>query len=345
MLSAVSAGVKQLREAIEQCRPLGGQLPDWLVVDEIHRLNKNQQDVLLPAIELGWVRFLGLTSENPSFTVNKAVLSRCLVFQFQPLSVSDLCELIIKATNASGISWENATISYLAQISGGDGRRCLNLVQGCLPHGNGLCKDHIDALVGNDSFLKYDREGDEHYDHISALIKSIRGSHPDAALHYLARMLASGEDPRYIARRLIICASEDIGNASPMALLLATSALSAVQNIGMPEARIPLAQATTYMASAPKSNRSYVAINKAMADLKKRGVPSIPKELKNAPTDLMKEIGNGEGYVYAHDDPEGARRMRYLPENYQGTVYYRPKNAGSEKVLSEYLNKFRPVES
>ena len=356
-LSAVQTGVKELREVLDESKSLyvGGKKCLMVFLDEIHRLNKSQQDVLLPALEAGWIRFIGATTENPSFEVNRAILSRSLCFRFQSLAQEALEKVLTQALN-SWNSWEQSSWSLhpksqqmIAQSAGGDARKALNLLEAILrartpekpPEISVKDLDDFDAFLG----ARYDKKGEDHYDIISAFIKSVRASHPDAALHYLARMINAGEDPIFIARRLVILASEDVGNANPTALLVAVAALTAVQNIGMPEGRIPLAQATTYLAASPKSNRAYVAIDEALADVKTFGALDVPLHLRNAPTQLMKQENFGKDYVYAHSDLDRARQLTYLPPELNGRQYYKPSDHGAEKVLKDILAKLKPIES
>ncbi len=354
-LSAVLHGVKEIRAHIgdSEERIARGETASLIFMDEIHRLSKSQQDVLLPALEAGTIRFIGATTENPSFEVNAAILSRVLVFRMHPLSDEALMSLLTRAV-ASGILQQSARVSLsfapdvlwaVARSAGGDGRRALNLldaVAAAAPEA-AVPGEHREVTmeslrsVAAHLGLRYDKNGDQHYDTISAYIKSIRASQPSAAIYYLARLIESGEDPVFIARRMLIAASEDIGNANPTALLVATSAMQAVQALGMPEGRIPLAQATTYLAASPKSNRAYNAINQALDDVRRTGALDIPLHLRNAPTKLMKEFGYGEGYVYAHDDPVAAMGLTYVPPPLDQIRYYDPSDIGTEAQLKRYL--------
>jgi putative ATPase len=356
-ISAVHASVKDLRAMIDQsaCAIANGEKAHILFVDEIHRLSKNQQDVLLPGMETGLVRFIGATTENPSFTVNNAILSRCLTFNLKPLSDKALVTMMQEAMASGDPLFSNTqadtdALTMIAQAARGDGRQCLNLLSAAATcaeadaAGHKLISRKTLESLGTSLPLRYDRDGDQHYDVISAFIKSIRASHPDAAVYYLARMIESGEDPEFIARRLLISASEDIGNANPTALLIADSTMRAVQALGLPEARIALSQCTTYLAASPKSNRAYNAINVALDDVRKTGVLEIPMHLRNAPTDFMKRQGYGQGYAYAHDDLEKARRMTYLPRELRGKNYYQPIPVGAERQLIETLKHLRPLE-
>ena len=340
-LSAVTSGVKDLRAALDAARERlkyedRGTI---LFVDEVHRFNKTQQDALLPALEEGLVDFVGATTENPSFEVTAPLLSRSRVLRLQPLLEEDLTALLDRGREAlkAGVSPEAG--AYLIRLSGGDGRRLLNALEAAAVSVSGRVEvADVEGAVGKKA-LRYGRE--EHYDVISAFIKSVRGGDPDAALHYLARMIEAGEDPVFIARRLVILASEDIGNADPHGLSLAVAAAQAVQLVGMPEGRIPLAQATTYLASAPKSNASYTAVGKALEDVRGGSLPEVPMHLRNAPTGLMKDEGYGAGYRYAHsDEPEGMND-RYLPKELADHVYYEPKESGAEKGAKERLDRWR----
>ena len=344
VLSAVLHGVKDIRRVIDESekRLNEGGKATLMFMDEIHRLNKNQQDVLLPALERGTVKFIGATTENPSFEVNRAILSRTLVFRFDRLSETAIVDILRRAAAreaSPGRSIDQDVLEALARSADGDARRGLNLLEAAsavVPAGAPITKDALRSVAANLS-LQYDKAGDIHYDVISAFIKSIRAGSADGAVYYLARMLDSGEDPMFIARRLVISASEDIGNANPTALLVATSAMQAVHLVGMPEARIMLSQATTYLAASPKSNRSYVAINKALEDVRASGSQEVPMHLRNAPTSLMKELGYGAGYVYAHDDRAGAATLSYLPEELTGRRYYEPIDVGAEATLKKNL--------
>jgi putative ATPase len=340
-LSAVTSGVKEVRATLDTARERlkyegRGTI---LFVDEVHRFNKTQQDTLLPALEEGLVDFVGATTENPSFEVTAPLLSRSRVLRLRALSEGDLTALLDRGCGAlkAGVSPEART--YLLRLSGGDGRRLLNALEAAASAASGQIEVRdVEGVVGEKA-LRYGRE--EHYDVASAFIKSVRGGDPDAALHYLARMIDAGEDPVFIARRLVILASEDVGNADPHGLPLAVAAAEAVQLVGMPEGRIPLAQIATYLASAPKSNASYAAVGKALEDVRRGPVPEVPLHLRNAATGLMKEEGYGAGYRYAHsDEPEGMND-RYLPEELAGRVYYKPGEGGAEKVIKERLDRWR----
>jgi putative ATPase len=340
-LSAVTSGVKDLRAALDGARErLKYEDRGTLVfVDEVHRFNKTQQDALLPALEEGLVDFIGATTENPSFEVTAPLLSRSRVLRLRPLSDEDLALLLQRGIEELGVEVSPEAREYLLRLSSGDGRRLLNALEvagsGAEQH---LEVGDVERAVGQRA-LRYGRE--EHYDVISAFIKSVRGGDPDAALHYLARMLEAGEDPVFVARRLVILASEDIGNADPQALPLAVAIAQAVRLIGMPEGRIPLAQATTYLAAAPKSNASYAAIGRALEDVRRGAAAEVPLHLRNAATGLMKEQGYGAGYRYAHDDKPEGMNDRYLPEELAGRVYYEPKKSGAEAEIRERLSLWR----
>lgn len=344
VLSAVSAGVKDLREAIaaSQDELNGGGKAHLLFLDEVHRLSKNQQDVLLPALESGAIKFIGATTENPSFEVNAAVNSRSIIFRLKKVPEESLLAIMQRAMSREDLRRKDVSPDVLAAIarsSGGDARRALNILEtivAAAPSGRAIDMDALKSMGESFSIL-YDKKGDQHYDTISAFIKCIRAGKPDAALHYLARMIDAGEDVLFIARRLVIAASEDVGNATPMGLVMAQSGFDAVHHVGMPEARIILAQVTTFLASSQKSNRSYVGIDKALADVREFGALEIPMALRNAPTALMQSMGYGKGYAYAHDDPHGADQMEYLPQALSGRKYYEPADRGHERVLGENL--------
>jgi putative ATPase len=341
-LSAVTSGVKDVRAALDAARERlkyegRGTI---LFVDEVHRFNKAQQDALLPSLEEGLVDFVGATTENPSFEVIAPLLSRSRVLRLQPLSEGDLASLLDRGQQALGLEVSPEARPYLLQLSAGDGRRLLNALEAAAAAASSGRVEvaDVEGAVGEKS-LRYGRE--EHYDVVSAFIKSVRGGEPDAALHYLARMIEAGEDPVFIARRLVILASEDIGNADPDGLPLAVAAAQAVQLVGMPEGRIPLAQATTYLASASKSNASYVGINKALDDIRRGLVPEIPMHLRNAVTGLMRDEGYGASYRYAHDDEPEGMNDRYLPNELTGRVYYEPKDRGAEDWIKKRLDRWR----
>lgn len=340
-LSAIDSGVKEVRAVIDSARKLGHAL---LFIDEIHRFNKAQQDSLLGAVEKGIIILIGATTENPSFEVISALLSRAQVYVLHALSIEHLKAIVMQALQQDVVLKEkNITIAEweaLLQLSGGDARRLLNLLElavAALPESD-LCltNSNVQAIVQNKMAL-YDKTGEQHYDIISAFIKSIRGSDPNAAVYYLARMIEGGEDPKFIARRLVILASEDIGNANPNALLLATTTFQAVTLIGYPESRIILSQCVTYLAASPKSNAAYLAIGKAQSLVQKTGDLSIPLHLRNAPTRLMKDLNYGSGYQYAHDFDGNFALQEFLPESISGTKLYDPGNNASEAKLRQYL--------
>jgi putative ATPase len=340
-LSAVTSGVKDVRAALDAARERlkyegRGTI---LFVDEVHRFNKAQQDALLPSLEEGLVDFVGATTENPSFEVIAPLLSRSRVLRLQPLSEEDLASLLDRGQQALGMEVTPEAQTYLLRLSGGDGRRLLNSLEAAAAAAASKRVEvaDVEGAVGEKS-LRYGRE--EHYDVVSAFIKSVRGGDPNAALHYLARMIEAGEDLVFIARRLVILASEDIGNADPNGLPLAMAAAQAVQLVGMPEGRIPLAQAVTYLASAPKSNASYVGINKALDDVRRGLVPEVPMHLRNAVTGLMRDEGYGAGYRYAHDDEPEGMNDRYLPDGLAGRAYYEPKDRGAEDGIKKRLDRW-----
>ena len=339
-LSAVTSGVKDLRGALDAARERlkyegRGTL---LFVDEVHRFNKVQQDALLPALEEGLVDFIGATTENPSFEVTAPLLSRSRVLRLRSLSEENLGALLERGLGELGARISDDAREYLLRLAGGDGRRMLNALEVAAAGAKDVEVADVERAVGNRA-LRYGRE--EHYDVISAFIKSVRGGDPDAALHYLARMIEAGEDPVFIARRLVILASEDIGNADPHGLPLATAAAQAVQMIGMPEGRIPLAQATTYLASTAKSNAAYAGINAALADVRHQVTPEVPMHIRNAPTSLMKDEGYGANYRYAHTDKPEGMNDQYLPDELAGRVYYEAKESGAEADIKERLDRWR----
>ena len=342
-LSAINAGVKDIREVIDKAKFQQGAV---LFIDEIHRFNKSQQDALLGAVEKGSIRLIGATTENPSFEVNAALLSRCQVFTLHPLGKAELEAMIQQALTQDVVLKKKEVklqeTDALLRISGGDGRKLLNLleivIESC-PENPCILTDERVMQVAQQKVALYDKSGEQHYDIISAFIKSIRGSDPNAAGDWLARMIEGGEDVKFIARRLVILASEDIGNANPNALLLATNCFEAVTLIGYPEARIILAQCVTYLASSPKSNASYLAINQAQALVKQTGDLPVPLALRNAPTHLMKELNYGKAYQYSHDGPGNFVNQEFLPEAIQGTTLYQPGDNTREQELRAFLSK------
>jgi putative ATPase len=351
-LNAVASGVKEVREVIaraEKLRRHSGR-KTILFIDEIHRFNKAQQDALLHSVEEGIVTLIGATTENPSFEVISPLLSRCQVYILEPLGKEALERIIEHAMKTDPVLSRRAiTIEdheFLMLLSGGDARKLLNGIENAVrlvkPQHDGplvITKKLIEDAFQR-KFTLYDKEGEQHYDIISAFIKSVRGSDPDAAVYWMARMLDGGEDPKFIARRMIVLASEDVGNADPYGLTLAVSCFTAVDYIGMPEARIVLAQTATYLASAPKSNASYLAIDEALRDVRTQPNLSVPLHLRNAPTKLMSELGYGSDYKYSHDFPEHFVEQQFLPENLTQRTYYRPSETGREKDIRERLNRW-----
>ena len=354
-LSAVSAGVKEVREVIEKARTgsiFSSAAAPVLFIDEIHRFSKSQQDALLGAVEDGTVILVGATTENPSFEVNTPLLSRCQVFVLKCLEVADLQELLDRAVNTDVVLKEmKITVretEALFRYSGGDARKLLNIldiVTGSVPPGSPVVIDNasVSACI-QENMAIYDKGGEMHYDIISAFIKSVRGSDPNAAVYYLARMLAGGEDPLFIARRLCILAAEDIGLANPNALLLANSCFQIVHNIGMPEARIPLSETAIYLACSRKSNSAYMAINRAMELASRTQTSQVPLYLRNAPTKLMEDLGYADGYRYAHDFPGHFADLEFMPSDLAGTKLYDPadnrKEAEMRARLSELWKKY-----
>lgn len=345
-INAVSAGVKEIRSIIETAKLNRTQNKRTILfIDEIHRFNKAQQDALLGAVESGLIILIGATTENPSFEVIPALRSRTRIFVLEPLSKNQLISILNLALTKddfiSSLRIEEIDTDFLIFLSGGDARIMLNILEAALIHEIDkqpikLSKEVLENVIQRKNIL-YDKGGEEHYNVISAFIKSVRGSDPDAALYWLARMLEGGEDPLFIARRLIILASEDIGNASPNALVLAEAAFSAVDKIGMPEARIILAQCTTYLASCPKSNAAYLGIEAALSDVRNKPLYAVPIHLRNAPSKLMKEIGYGKDYKYPHDFKDHFVEEDYLPKELENPQYYFPSEHGQEKSLRERL--------
>lgn len=351
-LSAVVSGVKEIREAVETARRT--TLRTLLFIDEIHRLNRAQQDVLLPHVEAGTVTLIGATTENPSFTVNAPLLSRCRVLTLKPLDGAALERVVERAVADTERGLGKSTLLLpdesrraIVDFADGDARKALGLLEAAAAihlrsaeRAEPLAPETVREAAGR-KLLLYDRDREEHYNVISALIKSLRSSDPDAALYYLARMLEAGEDPLIIARRLLIFASEDVGNADPWALTLATSTHQAVERLGMPEARITLAQATTYLACAIKSNAAYAALNEAQALVERTGSLPVPMHLRNAPTRLMKQEGYGKGYHYAHDAEDHFVPDRNLPDELGDVALYRPGEQGAEAALAARLREWR----
>ena len=347
-LSAISSGVKDVREVIEQAG--GGGLfarSAVLFIDEIHRFSKAQQDSLLGAVEKGTITLIGATTENPSFEVIGALLSRCQVYVLQPLAEEHLLGLLERAMRDDAElktrRIELKEIDALMRASGGDARRLLNTFELCVKAVQddvvAITNDLVQQVVQSNS-ARYDKQGEQHYDIISAFIKSMRGSDPNAAVYWLARMVEGGEDPLFIARRMVILASEDIGNANPNALLMATTTMQAAQMIGWPESRIILSQCAIYLACSPKSNASYKAIGAAQAEVKKSGDLPVPLHLRNAPTKLMKDIGYGKDYKHSHEGAGNFMEQEFLPEALSGTILYEPGNNRKEQEFAEFLRKF-----
>ncbi|WP_422348887.1 replication-associated recombination protein A [Flagellimonas sp.] len=348
-LSAISSGVKDVREVIDKAKQSGGLFTaknPILFIDEIHRFSKSQQDSLLGAVEKGWVTLIGATTENPSFEVIPALLSRCQVYVLNPFDKSDLEALLHRAMDTDTVLKSKKIhlkeTEALLRLSGGDGRKLLNIFELIVNAEGGdeitVTNESVMNKVQKNTVL-YDKTGEQHYDIISAFIKSIRGSDPNAAVYWLARMIEGGEDVKFIARRLVILASEDIGNANPTALVLANSTFQAVNTIGYPEARIILSQCATYLASSPKSNASYAAIKLAQQKVRETGDLSVPLAIRNAPTKLMKDLGYGKGYDYAHDHENNFVDFEFLPEEIEGTTFYKPGDNPREKAIKDFLKK------
>lgn len=365
-LSAVTSGVKDVRDIIEKAKQTKALMLNFgqqneiqksknqqgspiLFIDEIHRFSKSQQDSLLGAVEEGVITLIGATTENPSFEVITPLLSRCAVYVLKPLNKSDLMELMertlkedeVLRTRKVDIQETDSILRY----SGGDARKLLNILE-LVVNTTAPTEEDGAIVIDNQTVtmrlqqnpVAYDKDGEMHYDIISAFIKSIRGSDPDAAIYWLARMVAAGEDPKFIARRLVISASEDIGLANPNALLIANNAFDAVSKIGWPEGRIPLAMATVYLATSPKSNSAYCAINSALELVKKTGNMPVPLHLRNAPTELMAELGYGEEYKYSHDFPNHFARQQFMPDMLQGTQLWVPQDSPAEKKMADWMH-------
>lgn len=347
ILSAINSGVKDVREVIEKAKQSGGLFTaknPILFIDEIHRFSKSQQDSLLAAVEKGWVTLIGATTENPSFEVIPALLSRCQVYILNAFSKSDL-EALLERAMSTDIYLKQKNIELketeaLLRLSGGDGRKLLNIFDLVVNASN---EENI--VITNDSVLKlvqqntvlYDKTGEQHYDIVSAFIKSIRGSDPNGAVYWLARMIEGGEDVKFIARRMLILSSEDIGNANPTAFIMANNTFQAVSTIGYPESRIILSQCAVYLATSPKSNASYLAIGKAQQVVKQTGDLPVPIHLRNAPTKLMKELGYGEDYKYSHDYQNNFAEQEFLPDEIKSTAFYVPGNNSREASTREFL--------
>ena len=347
-LSAISSGVKELREVIEEAKSKPGAI---LFIDEIHRFNKGQQDALLGAVEKGIITLIGATTENPSFEVNSALLSRCQVFILKALDEKALHKLIHQAIEKDemfqGQNIEIKETEALFQLSGGDGRKLLNLLELSVEALIDIEKSGSPLALTNDWVMEvaqtnialYDKNGEQHYDIVSAFIKSMRGSDPNAAVYWLSRMIAGGEDVKFIARRMLIFSSEDIGNANPNAFLLANACFDAVTKIGYPESRIILSQCAIYLASSPKSNASYEAINHGLALVDKTGNLPVPLHLRNAPTKLMKDLSYGKNYQYSHLGENNFLEQEYLPENIKNTALYQPQKNTREQEIKKFLNE------
>ncbi len=345
-LSAVTSGVKDVREVIEKARQnrFFTTASPILFIDEIHRFSKSQQDSLLGAVEKGIVTLIGATTENPSFEVIRPLLSRCQLYVLKPLEREDLEELLHRAVTEDEELRKRTIVlqetDAMLRYSGGDARKLLNILELVVESEGSDSVTITDEMVANrlqQNPLAYDKGGDMHYDIISAFIKSIRGSDPDAALYWLARMIEGGEDPKFIARRLVISASEDVGLANPNALLLANAAFDAVNKIGWPEERIPLAEATVYLATSPKSNSAYLAIDEALACVRKTGNQPVPLHLRNAPTQLMKSLGYHDGYKYAHDFPGHFVEQQYLPDQLKDTRFWHAQHSPSEEKQYQWM--------
>jgi putative ATPase len=355
-INATSAGKKDMEEVVQQAKNNQGMYgkKTILFIDEIHRFNKGQQDYLLPFVEDGTIILIGATTENPYFEVNSALLSRSIIFELKKLDKEDIKVLLRRAVNdaekgmgAFKAEIDEDALEFLADVCNGDARAALTAIElGILTTERSEDgKIHITIDVASECIQKrvisYDKTGDNHYDTISAFIKSMRGSDPDAAVYYLARMLYSGEDIKFIARRIMICAAEDVGNAAPMALVVATSASQAVERIGMPEARIILSQAATYVACAPKSNAAYGAIDAAMGVVRNNVTPSVPAHLQDAHYKGAEKLGHGLGYKYAHDYPNHYVEQQYLPDELVGTKFYVPSEMGYERKIREHFDKIK----
>lgn len=351
-LNAAASGVKELREALDRARTdlrTGGERTA-LFIDELHRFNKAQQDVLLPDVESGVISLIAATTANPFFSLVAPLVSRSQVFEFRPLTAEDVVALLRRALSdaergvaGQGVTATDEALQFLADISDGDARRALNALEiGVLSLADAPPPRTLDLAVAQESIqkkaIRYDADGDDHYDAASALIKSMRGSDPDAATYWLARMLEAGEDPRFLARRIVIAAAEDVGNADPMALVLANAAAQATETVGLPECRIPLVQAATYVAMAPKSNAAIKAIDAALEDVRTHSVLPVPQHLRDAHYGGAKRLGHGQGYQYAHDAAEG-----WVAQDYLGVdrTYYEPADRGFEADLKKRLEEFR----
>ncbi|MCD8036063.1 MAG: replication-associated recombination protein A [Clostridiales bacterium] len=355
-LNATTSGIKDIKEVVQRAKENAGMynIGTILFIDEIHRFNKTQQDALLPHVENGTVTLIGATTENPYFEVNRALVSRSYIFELKPLTLENIKELIVRALHDKEKGFENMDIEigddaveFIADLSNGDARRALNAIELAVmsaePDENG--KIIIDMDMAQECIqkraLNYDKDGDNHYDTISAFIKSMRGSDPDAAMYYLAKMIYAGEDPKFIARRIVICASEDVGNADPHALQVAVSAAEAINMIGMPEGRIILAQAVAYVSCAPKSNSAIMAIDNAMNDVKNVTISGVPAHLRDSHYSGAVKMDHGVGYKYAHSYPGHYVKQQYLPDELVGKIYYEPSENGVEKKIGESLKRLR----
>ena len=355
-LSAVTSGVKEVREVIDKAKryatingglfannpsPIAHRQSPILFIDEIHRFSKSQQDSLLGAVEDGTITLIGATTENPSFEVITPLLSRCQVYVLKHLEKADLQELLNRALNEDehirNLGIELRETESILRYSGGDARKLLNIVELVTNSGVKVIDNETVTKQLQQNPVAYDKDGELHYDIISAFIKSIRGSDPDAALYWLARMVAAGEDPKFIARRLVISASEDIGLANPNAMLVANACFDTLQKVGWPEGRIPLAMATVYLATSQKSNSAYLAINQALELVEKTGNLPVPLHLRNAPTKLMDELGYGEGYKYAHDFPNHFVKQQFMPDALQGTQLWHAQGSPQEQKMAEWM--------
>lgn len=352
-LSAVTSGVKEVREVIEKAKRFAaansglfgdevkGERRAILFIDEIHRFSKSQQDSLLGAVEEGTITLIGATTENPSFEVITPLLSRCQVYVLKSLEKADLLELLDRAMNEDeyirSLGIEVKETESILRYSGGDARKLLNIIELVTNSGVKVIDNETVTKQLQQNPVAYDKDGEMHYDIISAFIKSIRGSDPDAALYWLARMVAAGEDPKFIARRLVISASEDIGLANPNAMLVANACFDTLQKIGWPEGRIPLAMATVYLATSQKSNSAYLAINQALELVEKTGNLPVPLHLRNAPTKLMDELGYGDGYKYAHDFPNHFVKQQFMPDALQGTQLWHAQGSPQEQKMAEWM--------
>lgn len=352
-LNAVSAGIGDIRKIVDEAAEQRKfyQKRTIVFIDEIHRFNKNQQDVLLPYVEDGRLTLIGATTENPFFEVNHALLSRVRIVRLYALTDDNIKELLLQALTDTERGLGNRELMLaddallaIIRLSGGDGRMALNLLEqaAAMTDDRTIIDMPLLENIFGERIQHYDKNGDNHYDTVSAFIKSMRGSDPDAAIHYLARMLAGGEDVNFIARRIVICAAEDVGNADPMALVLAMSAANAVQFIGMPEGRIILAEAVTYVASAPKSNAAYMAVDRALHDVRTGDCGQVPAHLRDAHYKGASKLGHGLDYIYPHDYPHSFVAQQYLPDRLKGTQYYQPTDNGREHYLKEYLHRCWP---